>query len=356
MGRMVQFFKSNRLAAVLIASLVLQILLSAVIPQQEYGVGRIVGTEELLASNSSFISRLQLDRIYSSLYFQVTLVLLGFSLLAGNQRRLQRFRRLRSWRARWRTSGSLVFHFSLLLVVAGVFLNSASQFDGVLGLTEGQIVYDRSETYLKTYSGLMHGERYGRFELKLMDLKVEPDELAYLEVTEGREGLPVRGTSRINHPLRWQGLEFHLGSAVGYSPEIVLWDEHDEQILRTFVRVHTRQAGPDSVLHEDYLDHLSAERRLRIHVLPDPGQGAPKFDLAVMSGEEVLAQGRASLGDTLVLAGTRIAVPRWRRWCYIFVVHNPWLNVVFVGFWLALAGQAVSAVARVTARKGGRDE
>ncbi len=347
---------SSRLAFGAMALLAVQILLSALIPQQDFEFGRIVGSEDLLQATSSTVSKLQLDRIYSSYAFQINLLLLAVFLLAGNQRRLQRFRRLRSNRMRLRTLGSLVFHFSLILIVAGVFLNSASKFDGVLGLTEGQTVSDSPAAYLKTTAGMLHGDRYDRFELKLLQLESGDDAVARLQVVEGPDGLPMRGKARINQPFGWRGLEFHLGAAVGYSPEVVLWDEQGEQIVRNFVRLHSREAGPDSMVHEDYLDHWAADRRLRIRVLPAADNGAPDFAVAVMVGPEILAAGQIAAGDTLTLAGTRIAIPRWRRWCYIFVVRNPWLSVVFAGFWLALAGQAVSAVARVASRKGGRDE
>ena len=356
MGRFRINLGSSRLAFGAMALLAVQILLSALIPQQDFEFGRIVGSGDLLEATSSMINKLQLDRIYSSYAFQTNLVLLAVFLLAGNRRRLQRFRRLRTNQLRLRTLGSLVFHFSLLLIVAGVFLNSAGKFDGVLGLTEGQTVSDSPAAYLKTTAGVLHGDRTDRFELTLLQLESGSDGIAHLQIVAGDGGLPLRGKARVNHPLRWQGLEFHLGAAVGYSPEVVLWDEQGKQIVRNFVRLHTREAGPDSVVHEDYLDHWAADRRLRIRVLPAADEGNTEFAVAVMAGPEVLAQGQVAAGDTLTLAGTRIAIPRWRRWCYIFVVRNPWLSIVFAGFWLALAGQAVSAVARVASKKGGRDE
>jgi hypothetical protein len=223
-------------------------------------------------------------------------------------------------------------------------------------LTESQTISDSSADYLKTSAGFLHGDRFGRFELKLLQLESGRNGVAQLQVSAGRDRWPIRGKSRVNHPLRWQGLEFHLGAAIGYSPQIVLWDQQGQQRFRSFVRIHNREAGTDSVIHEDYLNDIGNGQRLHIRVLPPPGDGTPEFELAIMAEQKILAQGSLVVGDTLTLAGTRISIPQSRRWCYIFVVRNPWLNVVFAGFWLALIGQAISAIARVTSRKGGSHE
>ena len=54
-----------------------------------------------------------------------------------------------------------------------------------------------------------------------------------------------------------------------------------------------------------------------------------------------------ALGDTVVVADLRVGVPRIRRWCYVEVVRAPFLGLVFGGFWTALAGLTISALARI---------
>jgi hypothetical protein len=56
-------------------------------------------------------------------------------------------------------------------------------------------------------------------------------------------------------------------------------------------------------------------------------------------------------GDTVVAADLRVGVPRTRRWCYVEVVRAPFLPLVFAGFWTALAGLTISALARISGKE-----
>ena len=60
---------STKIAAILVACLVLLIILSSIIPQKEIAESRIVDWERVLGDRYSWIERLQLDRIYQSPIF-----------------------------------------------------------------------------------------------------------------------------------------------------------------------------------------------------------------------------------------------------------------------------------------------
>ena len=164
---------SNRLAAVLIALVAVQILLSAIIPQQEFGVGRLVGTAEALEQANTVVRALHLDRIYYSWYFQATLALLAVNLTAGNVRQFRQVHRSRQGLLRARHLGSMVFHFSLLVVIAGVLLNGATRFSGRLVLTEGQEVPDAPGAYEHVAAGPLAAGADHRFSLKLEAINLE---------------------------------------------------------------------------------------------------------------------------------------------------------------------------------------
>ena len=85
---------------------------------------------------------------------------------------------------------------------------------------------------------------------------------------------------------------------------------------------------------------------IRVEPGDTPGN-IPVVTLTVLEGETEIQAGIAAVGDTLQMGEIRVAVPRMRRWCYIQVVENPWIWLIFTGFWVGLAGQALSAVARV---------
>ena len=113
---------SNRLAFVLIGLLFLLILLSAVIPQAEFAEEQIVDWQETLGDNYRIIDKLGLDRIYRTPVFFGILALLGLNLLVANIRRFRTVYRTERTLLRLRHLGSILFHLSILAIMAGGIL------------------------------------------------------------------------------------------------------------------------------------------------------------------------------------------------------------------------------------------
>lgn len=350
---------SSRAAAYLMAAVAFLVLLSAIVPQEGFDTGRVKGSGGFIEALHPVMQALALDRIYSSSIFLILLALLGVGLLSGSIRRLTHLRRIKSPALKVQHLGSAIFHIALVVILAGVLLNRSFNFEGTFGLTEGQQAEDDPGQYVRTAVGGLRPERFGRFRILLNGIDLEhPAGGATTEAADvtvsGDPGAPgANGLIAINQPLRWNGLEFHIGSMLGYSPEIMILDESGTLLLRSFVRVGSHRSGPGEVVHEDFIDSPIAGQKLRIGVLT---AGSTERDLtlalAVVEGENELISGTAAVGDTLRMGELRVAVPRMRRWCYIEVVENPWIWLIFTGFWVGLGAQALSAVARVM--PGGR--
>ena len=73
--------------------------------------------------------------------------------------------------------------------------------------------------------------------------------------------------------------------------------------------------------------------------------------MTVTRGDSTFFSGELAANDTVLVAGYQVTIPRLRNWCYIHVVGNPWLVLVFAGFWLALIGMTVSVMPRVWSKK-----
>ena len=129
---------SNRLAFMLMASLVLLMVLSAVIPQQNISQSQILDWHETLGPGYGVIERLGLDRIYFSPPFFVVLALLGVNLAAANIKRFRLVYRVEGTLLRLRHLGSIVFHLALILIMVAVILNYLFKFEGAFAMTEGQ--------------------------------------------------------------------------------------------------------------------------------------------------------------------------------------------------------------------------
>ena len=90
-----------------------------------------------------------------------------------------------------------------------------------------------------------------------------------------------------------------------------------------------------------------------VQAIPGKDEDDPAhIKIAVEKGTEKVYDGVVTIGETIELNEFELSIPELRRWCYVVVVRSPFLNLIFFGFWSALAGLAISLVPRVTAKRG----
>ncbi len=344
---------STRLAFVLLAVLAGLILLSAIVPQRDFAQHQILDWRAALGSGYVVIEKLGIDRIYTSPVFLVTIALLSVSLVAGNTRRIGRLKKIRNARTRMRLLGSVVFHFALLLVVGGAVLNHMYRFRVVFGLTEGQRATTLPGSYFRDLSGPWCQAEDQDFVVSVEEVHPELEigevttEAARISVTPGNGAPPARGVIRVNHPLRRDGLEFHLGARIGYSPELAVTNSDGDKIFRSFVRLSHRSEH-DGMVDADFVFLPGDSTRVLLSVTGgnDPDSDARTLVTVERDGEEIY-NGYPGIEGEGLPGGGNIAVPQIRRWCYVEAIQNPFMSVVFAGFWIALAGLVITLVPRL---------
>jgi len=341
---------STRLAFFLIAAIVSLLVLSAIIPQQEIALGRITDLRAALGGNYYWIETLGLDRIYTTPLLYVVLTLLAVNLLVGNFKRFKQIYRVERTLIKARYMGSILFHLSLVLVIVAITANYLYKYDGVLALTEGQRIQDKSEVYFREFLGPLEDAKYDRFSVLLekveLNRKIEESQatVADLAVWTEKNDAPERKAVRINRPLVINDLEIHYGLTYGYSPELVLLDSSDQTLFAGFVRLAT-QNNEGQPLYEDFFVHNESGLHVYMTVEPDSVNiDSSSISVRVEREGSQLISSTVIIGDTIQVEGWKIAFPRIRRWCYLNVVENPWLNWVFAGFWSALFGLTMSFV------------
>ena len=341
----------NRIAFFLIALLLILIALSAVIPQQDIASGQIADWQELLGENYAVIEKLGLDRIYYTPTFFIALALLGLSMLYGNVRRFRSIQKAKSNRFRVRYLGSIIFHLSLLVIIAGIILNFLYKYEGVLALTEGQETADRPTEYFREFKGPLYKGEYNNFSLKLDSLRRMPDAtdpggIAAISLFPAR-GDRQAGEISINHPFKWQDIEFHISQKIGYSPEIHLMDTTGNTVFRAFMRVALVEED-DREINRDFVLIPEQNLELGVEVISSGEEGGTfKFPITAHREDRMLYENTLALGDTAQFADLKLILPRIRNWCYIGVVKGPYLNLVFFGFWTALSGMALGLASRI---------
>lgn len=350
---MTKIFASTRLAFFLIAFILLLIVLSAIIPQKDTAAGQMFDWQKLLGDNYSIIQTLKLDQIYESPYFFILLGLLGINLIFGNIRRFRIIYKTDKNLIKARHIGSIIFHLSLVLIMSGIILNYLYRFDGVLAITEGQSVVDKTEAYTHIFKGPLYNDPYGRFEITnnkfYTDYNINNTQTTAAEISLKDSPIAPKTTNIIatNFPLRFNGLEFHYGRLYGYAPEILLLDSLDNILFKSFVRVAVQEQN-NKKIYADYIIIPQTGHKISIKVLPNYQQkDSTFFNLMVEKDTEILYEGTVGLNDTVTFDTFKMTVPRLRYWCYINVVKSPFLKLVFISFWTAIIGLTIGFIPRV---------
>jgi cytochrome c biogenesis protein ResB len=344
---------STRLAFFLLVLLAGFILISALVPQEGISEDRIVDWQGLLGNNYAFIEKLGLDSIYTSPPFLIVVALMTINLLMGNLSRIKRLRQARSYRNRFRLSGSIVFHFALTAILVGAVLNHLHRYRVVYSLTEGQTARNLPQDHFRDFSGPLCQSSGDMFEIRLdrfyEQWRVGPAtaQAAEIGVSENTSGAATTGVIRTNNPLRSNGLEFHLGAHFGYSPELVVTDADGHKMFRSFVRLARQKHGAE-IIDADYVLLHEGDTKIELYITAgnDPEANEKTLVMVERRGEEIY-RGYPGVAGALLPDGTTVSVPRLRRWCYVEAVRNPFMNMVFAGFWVALAGLVFTLAPRL---------
>ena len=340
---------SYRLGFFLIGLLLLLILISAVIPQKDVVENQILDLEKILGDKYIIIEWLGLDRIYFSPLFFITLALLAISITVVNIKRFKLILKVEKTLIKAKYLGSIIFHLSLLLIIAGIILNYLYKFNGVFAMTEGQALNDSELAYFRIFKGPFQSDESGRFVLKLEkvhdDYKIKDTfgEAAEISLVPSTGESELKAHIFTNNPLKWKNLEFHFGLVTGYSPEVVVMDTSGNHIFKNFVRLATRKIEAEKV-YSDFVILLNPTHKIEIEVVPDI---EATYNINVADETETLYKGVLNSEDTVSFDGYEVTIPRLRRWCYVDVIESPFLNLVFTGFWMAIAGLVISFVPRL---------
>ncbi len=351
-------FASTKLAFVLIALVLAHLALSALIPQSEFAEEQLIDWHELLGSNYEIIETLALDRIYFAPPFFVLLALLALNLIVGNIKRLKSLHRSGRPLLKAQHLGSIIFHFSLVLIMASIILNYLFKFEGVFALTEGQTATDSSESYHRVFEGPLYSGAYDRFEIRLDEISA----LAGNDPGSGSQAMisllnrigEADTTSAVhtNNPLKWNDMEFHYGLLIGYSPEISLVDSNGESIMQGILRLAT-QRSEGELIYADFIELPTLAARLKIKALPHETEfDSTLFIVEFEKRDRDAYVDTVSLNQTVRFEGKELTISGLRRWCYIDVVISPFLDLLFFGFWLGLSGMVVGFVPRVLREAG----
>lgn len=174
--------------------------------------------------------------------------------------------------------GSVLFHVSLLLVLAAVVLGTSLSFRASVNLTEGQAFDARVDKYGKQSIGRWYQPAAQPLTFRLV--RVDPDydvngqsTLASL-VVPTLEGKSTRFSTPtpvyINHGLRHAGVTIHQGRNFGFAPQLIIEDAAGKRVFEGYASLATL-SGPEKESYLDRFDIGSKDKQLRaeLELFPD---------------------------------------------------------------------------------------
>jgi cytochrome c biogenesis protein len=252
--------------------------------------------------------------------------------------------------AQW---GSVLFHFSFLVLLVGVVFVQLTRYVGTMVITEGQTVTERREDYVRTGSAPLLGAAHLGFQVRLEGFSptyhqgtIGTDYAADLAVLEGGREVK-RQRVRVNQPLTYRGRRFLL-EKYGFAPLLVLTGAEERQLFEGYVNLAVLTPGS-----EDFFAIPGTSIALWARFYPDMVMVAghpssrslvpanPVLYLKVTEEGQEVFQGPLPLKGSVPLRDRTLTFADLRYWTQYQVVRDPGKEVIFGGFGLGLLGLAL---------------
>ena len=174
--------------------------------------------------------------------------------------------------------GSVLFHVSILLILAAVVLGTSASFRASVKLTEGQAFDARVDKYGMQSAGRWRQPAAQPLTFRLV--RVEPDydvngESTLASLVEATlEGKSTRFSAPepvyINHGLRHAGVTIHQGRNFGFAPLVMIEDATGKRVFEGFTSLAT-MTGPEKESYLDSVDIGPKDKQLRaeFELFPD---------------------------------------------------------------------------------------
>lgn len=327
---LVKWFLSFRTSLALFVALGVAVVIGTWIPQ---GLSYTEYIQRFGLKTANMITTCHFDHIYASFYMQFFAVLLALQLLGCLLLRLRGKANLKKW-------GSLIFHFSLILVIVSGFWSYASSEEERLDLAIG-------ETQEATVG------RLAGTQVTLNDLKIDfyPDgspKQYYAQATLKKgDKRSEKGNLSVNHPLKWEQMK--------------LYQDRYSWLVRGSVKEGTEKQPFALKIGEKF--NLEQGKILRTLFIPnfdgetlESRTAKPENPVlfAVVEGQNGGEQEAfIPLHQEQTIAGIQIAFEGYEPFSGLYLKSNPAIGLVKLSFILAILGLLLRYLPSLKTRKGG---
>ncbi len=340
----------------LIALITLSIVISSVMPQRGFR-----GEEyfETLSNRhpvfTDAITFLQLDQVYSSVWFLCLIGILWLTLIitSWDQSRAL-FNHIKSHEQKlplhfyMAKSGVFLFHLSLVLIVTTAIYGLAFFQRGYVKLIEGETFEASKGSWSETTVGFFANKMTLDFNIILTRFKVdywknnEEKSLSSNLLLENQDSeKPVNAQLNLSEPFEYNDVTLYQGNEFGYSLTYVLSSNKKRPVATHFLLNAT---GKKYEAVKGKNDFPTTPFIFDIRFWPDVTTPSyflnnPGVDLEVSDKGKNLFTGRMLLGDSVTLTEElTLHFFDTRYWTRIIVARNYGIPLLYTGFLLATIG------------------
>lgn len=356
---------SSKLALALVLILILFSAVGTVLPQ--HGRIEIQKINQWQAAHpvvSTLVKPVGFFRVFHSWPFLVTIFILAVNTLSCTLLRFIKEGKTAALRGpgALRMTGFLALHLSIILLLIGSGITSATKMKARIILTEGQAFIEKHSDYPQIVEGFLRPERHTHAEIRLKNVDIQYEQGHPVAVTSsvdirapGRS--PLHGDIRVNDPLKYQGIIF-TQDRTGFSPRVRINRTSGGRplLVDSFVSLQTFDT-PDGKTYQDFLALPFVLEQFIFTVYPDhvlEGGRARKtgdadenplllIEVQDKAGR-TMVRGHVPLGGEVELGEYRFAFPALRQWSSLMLVEDPGYLVVAVSLWLGLGAMVLRYV------------
>ena len=253
---------------------------------------------------------------------------------------------------RW---GSLIFHASLLVIIAGAILGQLYKLDGQFFIVEGNEFIDRHTEYVQVKEGPLFGENHGQYKIFLHSVKAigynqygVPDNLESDLTVSGPDGSYERLKVSNREPKSFGNHGIYQFKH-GYVPILGFKAKESTKGYRI-------TAILDSLIHGVSEEHFGKVKLpgtqlvAKVKFFADVGGGAenpraatyqlknPGLFVEIYDRGRFLYKGTLKPGAKIIFAGNTLEFLQLKQWSGLSVNKDQGRIPVYTGFWGAVAG------------------
>ena len=250
-------------------------------------------------------------------------------------------------RNRWNVWGSFIFHGGLLVIMIASLLSFAYGRQGFVQLIEGDTFSGREADFLSTSKGILAAGFEPAFEIhldKFFHSYWDTGELKELksDVTIDRQGSSVRRSLLRGQSLSFEGISIYQSANFGYTVKVSLLTGKpgEAAAIPTYFSLDMAPPGKPLVGKSDF---PMTNYLLDINFFPDH-QGRsiypvnPFLQIRFLEGEREIGRAGLKLGDEARVGGSRFRFDEIRPWSGLILTGNRFMPLVYAGFLINALG------------------